>query len=637
MGTAGELSAQQPGTADQQVAPLSYSSQLQPVPKAGFQTPARAAEKSQHQSRDLSWRKSTATHPVPTTTSLQLRRTVPMTQNQSVIRQTSGESVIVPAHSTAAHSTAAHSTAAQAFSSRRGYTNSGLQLANTAPTLHPINQDSSKRASDQTTSHTRRPNTMVANTGVSRAAWNEHPVENANSVPDYFTDPFNDSPPTASLSLPHTKSPAVVRQNLPATPRSRNAESMPLELRPANGLRTNIAQLELPTAEPPVPTTPAPTPAPPIAAAQGGPGLSPPGNAVPSQPLQLAPREPRPTPEQPQQAVPEATPTLPLSTQSVTPAPVEPPAAKPPQANSERSLGEILQQRTPSNQGSKNNTPAAETTPSLRGDTAPPSRPFSDQLRNADQIDKERLNNGKTLKRGFGVGGDVLEDLPFSCEDFRKRIASQTIDQVSLDISPPYRPDEMDEKRYQGLKEEFDEKQSIRTWHDRNGNPLVTGRLNDLAYEKAVIETNEGSKDALPINQLSEGDIAYIAENWGLPKECLIEQVAYTPRQWTPSTMTWKASNLCHHPLYFEDVNLERYGHTRGPIIEPVVQSAHFFANIAVLPYKMGVHCPSECQYALGYYRPGNCSPWIKPPVPISARGAIAQAATMTGMFWLIP
>ncbi len=63
----------------------------------------------------------------------------------------------------------------------------------------------------------------------------------------------------------------------------------------------------------------------------------------------------------------------------------------------------------------------------------------------------------------------------------------------------------------------------------------------------------------------------------------------------------------------------------------------HFFANIAVLPYKMGVHGPHECQYALGYYRPGNCAPWIKPPVPISARGAIAQAATMTGLFWLIP
>ena len=74
--------------------------------------------------------------------------------------------------------------------------------------------------------------------------------------------------------------------------------------------------------------------------------------------------------------------------------------------------------------------------------------------------------------------------------------------------------------------------------------------------------------------------------------------------------MTWKASNLCHKPLYFEEVNLERYGHTAGPVLQPLVSSAHFFGNIIVLPYKMGVHGPTECQYSLGYYRPGNCAPW---------------------------
>ncbi len=224
-----------------------------------------------------------------------------------------------------------------------------------------------------------------------------------------------------------------------------------------------------------------------------------------------------------------------------------------------------------------------------------------------------------------------------SCTDFRERIAELTIDQVSLDISPPYRPDEFDIERYEKLKADFDEKQTLRTWRSIDGRELASGRLRDLAYENAVIETEYGSTEELPINRLSEADIAYITENWGLPKECLIEQVAYTPRSWACMTMTWKASNFCHTPLYFEDVNLERYGHTHGPVLEPIVQSAHFFANIAVLPYKMGVHSPHECQYALGYYRPGNCAPWIVPPVPISARGAIAQAATMTGLFWLIP
>ncbi len=627
MGMLSEVAAQQPAATGLQAVAPSDSGQLRPVPKAGFSSANRTASQPQHQSRDLSWRKSTIIEASPRATSLQLKRTSPAAQHQSAIQQVSGESSITPSRNPAS----------QGLSSRRGHASSGLQLAKDAPTLHPISHSSTPA-----NSQIRRPNTTVPGSGISRAAWNGGPAANTNSAntnsaPDYFADPFSDGVPAASLNLPTTSSTAV-QPGSPVPPQTRHSGNMPLELRPANGLRTNIAQLQLPAADPPVPVTPT---VPPTDPKSSVPEASVPESSVPdtapSTPLQLAPAKPKPAPILPQQTPQTEAPAVPTLPSAL------PPAAKPTQTKPKSSLGTILKQNRPFSQGTKPSQgtepapPASDTAPSLQGGTPPPAPAFRDQLRNADQTDRDRLNSGKGVKQGFGVGGDVLEDLPFSCEDFRKRIASQTIDQVSLDISPPYRPDEMDEKRYQGLKERFDEKQSIRTWHDRNGNALLTGRLNDLAYEKAVIETNDGSKDALPINQLSEGDIAYIAENWGLPKECLIEQVSYTPRQWTASTMTWKASNLCHHPLYFEDVNLERYGHTRGPLVEPFVQSAHFFGNILVLPYKMGVHCPSECQYALGYYRPGNCSPWIKPPVPISARGAIAQAATMTGMFWLIP
>tara|TARA_R110002073_G_scaffold29177_15_gene92146 strand:+ start:7065 stop:8999 length:1935 start_codon:yes stop_codon:yes gene_type:complete len=258
-----------------------------------------------------------------------------------------------------------------------------------------------------------------------------------------------------------------------------------------------------------------------------------------------------------------------------------------------------------------------------------------------DERDRDRLDQ-RSGREEDGVGKfDGVDDLKqtagISCEDFRQRIASQTIDKLSLDISPPFRPDVISEAEYQKLKTKFDENQSERQWRTIDGRPLASGRLVDLAYEKAVIQTGHGTTEELSINRLSEADLAYISDNWGLPKECLIEQVAYTERSWQSTTMTWKASNLCHKPLYFEDVNLERYGHTRGPLWQPVVSSAHFFVNIAVLPYKMGVHAPNECQYALGYYRPGNCAPWIKPPVPISLRGGLTQAAAMTGAFWLIP
>lgn len=227
--------------------------------------------------------------------------------------------------------------------------------------------------------------------------------------------------------------------------------------------------------------------------------------------------------------------------------------------------------------------------------------------------------------------------LEFSCDRFRKSISEATIQTVSLDISPPFRPDVIVVDEYQTLKRKFEEAQEVRDWQSIDGRMLGRGRLRDLAYEKVIIETEFGTTKELPINRISEADLAFLSKNWGLPQECLIEQVAYQERSWQHSKVTWKASNLCHKPLYFEDVNLERYGHDAGPFAQPIISSAHFFANIAVLPYKMGVHQPSECQYTLGYYRPGNCAPWIVPPVPISLRGGLYQAAAMTGAFWLIP
>ena len=612
-----DLRAQEPVTTIQPSF-QGYSSQMQPVPKEGFQEPDRAAANPQRPGWDLRWRKSSNTPTAKKATSLQLKTSATAaTPSYNVVRQVSGEAPLPSSQPT----TGSPTTGSPASGHPR------LQVAGNAPALNPI------RVQAQS-AHPRDRQHAPSPSGVAHAQWITQPQENAEPAPDYFVDPFGNSETRAALTPPVSASPAAISQGAMQIPRSRLSSGMPLELRPANGLRANIAQLELPGSKPPTASSPAGEPVK-AGAKPAEPNKATLNNTTPEPTLQLAPPKPEPTPALTQPALtqpaPPPVPALPLPDQSATP------ATKPKATADGPSLGEIIKQRTPEESETKQNATPALPEPPLRENVAPPTQSFHDQLRNADQADLDRLNQGQAEPHRFGRSKDVLEDLPFSCDDFRKRIAAQTIDQVSLDISPPYRPDEMDDERFQVLKEKFDEKQAIRTWHDRNGDAILTGRLRDLAYEKAVIQTASGSEDALPINQLSEGDIAYIAENWGLPKECLIEQVAYKPRKWTPSTMTWKASNLCHNPLYFEDVNLERYGHTHGPLLEPVVQSAHFFANIAILPYKMGVHCPRECQYALGYYRPGNCAPWIKPPVPISARGAISQAAAMTGMFWLIP
>ena len=99
-----------------------------------------------------------------------------------------------------------------------------------------------------------------------------------------------------------------------------------------------------------------------------------------------------------------------------------------------------------------------------------------------------------------------------------------------------------------------------------------------------------------------------------------------------PQTYTWTASAICHKPLYFENRQLERYGHSHGPVLQPIHSTAHFFVRLVTLPYHTAIHPSNECMYTLGYYRPGNCAPWLKDPIPISLSGATRQALVTTGL-----
>ncbi len=104
-----------------------------------------------------------------------------------------------------------------------------------------------------------------------------------------------------------------------------------------------------------------------------------------------------------------------------------------------------------------------------------------------------------------------------------------------------------------------------------------------------------------------------------------------------PKDVVWTASGLCHKPLYFEQRNLERYGHATGPLTQPILSAAHFFSTIPVLPYRMGLRPPNECVYALGHYRPGNCAPYLVPAVPFTVRAGLSQAGAVVGSTYVLP
>ena len=121
------------------------------------------------------------------------------------------------------------------------------------------------------------------------------------------------------------------------------------------------------------------------------------------------------------------------------------------------------------------------------------------------------------------------------------------------------------------------------------------------------------------------------------PFECEGRRPDFQPRNWAPVTYMWKASGLCHKPLYFEQVQLERYGHDWGPVLQPIMSGAHFFGTIPILPYKMGLQTPNECDYSLGYYRPGSCAPYMIEPLGFTWLAAAFQAGAVTGAAFAIP
>jgi len=82
-----------------------------------------------------------------------------------------------------------------------------------------------------------------------------------------------------------------------------------------------------------------------------------------------------------------------------------------------------------------------------------------------------------------------------------------------------------------------------------------------------------------------------------------------TTRGWMQMSFCWDAPAVFFKPLYFEDINLERYGIHRG-CCQPIMSFGHFFTRCICLPYKLLIsQPPCERIYTLGYERPNNCIP----------------------------
>lgn len=107
-------------------------------------------------------------------------------------------------------------------------------------------------------------------------------------------------------------------------------------------------------------------------------------------------------------------------------------------------------------------------------------------------------------------------------------------------------------------------------------------------------------------------------------------------RDWPEQYFLWLPSRLCHYPLLFEEINLERYGYSCGKA-QPLVSAAHFFGRLPAIPYLLTIDPPCRCKYVLGHYRPGSCAPMRTHLPPADVHAALVQGGTVTALVFLIP
>ena len=137
-------------------------------------------------------------------------------------------------------------------------------------------------------------------------------------------------------------------------------------------------------------------------------------------------------------------------------------------------------------------------------DREPFENPFNkNRDRNGDQEDLDRLNDriranqgrqssGDSDKPEDGVGvqegkedDEQKKPVGLTCDEFRSRISRETIKTLSLDISPPFRPDVFDISEYQELKAKFDANQFERDWTTIDGSVHRARTFGGLGLRKS--------------------------------------------------------------------------------------------------------------------------------------------------------
>ncbi|MFV0446264.1 MAG: hypothetical protein ACK5Q5_22045 [Planctomycetaceae bacterium] len=147
-----------------------------------------------------------------------------------------------------------------------------------------------------------------------------------------------------------------------------------------------------------------------------------------------------------------------------------------------------------------------------------------------------------------------------------------------------------------------------------------------LAAIRPCREYSPGGVETANGQPLRHPDVVRLPENWDMVE-----------RSFPHLDYMWMPSNVFYNPLYFEDPALERYGHSHGPLLQPIASVSRFGVQLIGLPYQMALDPPHRRVYPLGFFRPGDCAPAQVPNIPLNAEAAAKAGAVYTGLIFAFP
>lgn len=159
-------------------------------------------------------------------------------------------------------------------------------------------------------------------------------------------------------------------------------------------------------------------------------------------------------------------------------------------------------------------------------------------------------------------------------------------------------------------------------WQEPDGSSNQESDLGALAPQDRPLHSPFDpatmKSDTWPTHPIQSIRLDIRASSSPTPDDRSINLISSSPNQWemfaaSEKLFCWCAPNIHYQPLWFEDVPLERYGQTYcDSRIQTAASAAHFFLSTLTLPYNAVVDPYYECDYPLGYFRPGDCAPPLR-------------------------